>query len=444
MIGNLTIAVLLLVANAFFVAAEFALVKLKSFHVDALAESGNRAARLTQRIHRKLEPYLAACQLGITMASLGLGWVGEPTIAALLEPLLHPLNLSEKMVHTIAFLAGFILFSSLHIVVGEQVPKTLAIRKPEPVALWIAYPLHWFYLLIFPLNWLLNAASGAILRLLGVAEAAHAEVLSGEEIQDLIQTSEQAGNIESEKAAMLHNLFDFDSRTVEEIMVPRVNTSFIDLQDPWEKQLETLGKIEHSRFPVVDGGEQHLIGVILAKDLYRFTLSGTKELKDTLKDLIREPLVVPETQFIGVLFETMRTNRQHMALVIDEYGSFAGVVTMEDLLEEIVGEIADELDQSEGDSILTRKGECWEGSGWTQLGDVERSLQIEFEENLDANTLSGLFMVRLTRVPEPGDSIVEHGFRFTVESMTGHRVDVVKIEVVDPTEVEAETAGDTV
>ena len=434
MIANLTIAILLLAINAFFVAAEFALVKLKSFRVDALAESGSRTAKLTQKIHRNLEPYLAACQLGITMASLGLGWVGEPTVAAILEPLLHPFNMSETMVHTISFLAGFILFSSLHIVVGEQVPKTFAIRKPEPVSLWIAYPLRWFYLFIFPLNWLLNAASGAILRMFGVAEASHAEVLSGEEIQGLIETSEQHGNIETEKATMLQNLFEFDSRTVEKIMVQRGNTAYVDLQDPWEKQLETLSKIEHSRFPVVDGGDQNLTGIVLAKDLYRLALSGNTELERSLKELIREPLVVPESQSIGLLFETMRTTQQHMAVVIDEYGSFAGVVTMEDMLEEIVGEIADELDQVAGDFMLTEKGEFWEGSGWTQLGDIERSLQLQFEEEIDANTLSGLFMFRLTRIPEVGDSIVEQGFRFTVESMTGRRVEMVKIEVVPPSD----------
>ncbi len=438
MITNLSIAILLLATNAFFVAAEFALVKLKSFRIDALAETGSRSAQLTKRIHQNLEPYLAACQLGITMASLGLGWVGEPTIAAILEPLLHPLDMSEAMVHTISFVAGFILFSSLHIVVGEQVPKTFAIRKPESVSMWIAYPLRWFYLFIFPLNWLLNAASASILRMFGVAEAPHSEVLSGEEIQGLIETSEKHGNIETERAVMMQNLFAFDSRTVEEIMVPRGNTAYIDLQDSWNTQFETLSKIEHSRFPVVDGGDQNLTGVVLVKDFYRLVLSGETELEQSLKKIIREPLVVPESQSIGLLFETMRTSQQHMAVVIDEYGSFAGVVTMEDMLEEIVGEIADELDQVAGDVTLTKNGEFWEGSGWTQLGDIERSLQLQFEEEIDANTLSGLFMYRLTRIPEVGDSIVEQGFRFTVESMTGHRVDLAKIEVVHPSEEGAE------
>ncbi|MEZ5327765.1 MAG: hemolysin family protein [Verrucomicrobiales bacterium] len=455
MITNLTIAILLLAANAFFVAAEFALVKIRSFRIDALADGGSRAAKLTRRIYVNLERYLAACQLGITMASLGLGWVGEPTVAAILEPVLHPLGLPDAMLHTIAFLAGFILFSSLHIVVGEQVPKTFAIRRPEPVALWVAYPLHAFYLMIFPLNWLLNAASSAILRLFGVAEASHMEVLSGEEIQGLIEASEEHGSIESNKATMLNNMFEFDTRTVEAIMVPRGKVAFIDLQDPWEKQRETLGKIEHSRFPVLDGGDSHLKGILIAKDLYRITLEGVRELQGALPELVREPLVVPETQTIGVLFERMRTARQHMAIVINEYGAFAvlvnhnrhvlaivineygafaGVVTMEDLLEEIVGDIADELDQVADHTILTKVDNHWEADGWTQLSDIERALEIRFEDDVDANTLSGLFMFRLSRIPEKGDSVDEYGYRFSVESMTNHRVNIVKIEPIEQVE----------
>ncbi len=428
MLLNLTIAILLLVANAFFVAAEFALVKLKSFRIDALVESGSRSARLTQKIHQNLEPYLAACQLGITMASLGLGWVGEPTVAAILEPLLEPLGLSEQAVHTIAFITGFTIFSSLHIVVGEQVPKTFAIRKPEPVSLWVAYPLRAFYIFIFPLNWLLNAASSAILRMFGVAEASHAEILSGEEIQGLIHTSEQHGNIETEKALMLRNMFEFDTRRVEEIMVPRGKVAYIDMRDSWEQQLETMGKIQHSRFPVLDGEDENVRGILLAKDLYRHSLTGEDLQASTLPSLIREPLVVPESQHIGLLFELMRRGHQQMAVVIDEYGAFAGVVTMEDLLEEIVGEIADELDQVTSGTVLVEKGGHWEADGWTPLADLERALDVDFPDEVDANTLSGLFMLRLARVPDTGDSIVEERIRFTVESMTGRRVNMVRIE----------------
>ena len=432
MLSNIVLIVFLLAANAFFVAAEFALVKAKGFRINTLAEEGSRCARLTQRILSKLEPYLAACQLGITMASLALGWVGEPTVAAMLRPLLHSFHLSEEILHTTAFLTGFLIFSSLHIVVGEQVPKTFAIRKPEPVALWIAYPLHWFYLAVLPLNLILNAASSAILRTFGVQEALHYEVLSSEEIQGLIETSEEHGNIGAANATMLHNLFEFDTRTVEEIMVPRGKVTAIDLQDSWDKQEEVLRKIEHSRFPVTDGGDQHLLGVLLMKDLYSLILSGETNLQPHLRKLLRDPMVVPETQRIGQLFERMRSERQHMSVVIDEYGAFAGIVTLEDLLEEIVGEIADELDKDDDSAVLFEKEGYWEAEGWAQISDIERALDVDFPDELDANTLSGLFMYRLGRVPEEGDVVEEQGHRFTIKSMVNRCVNVTRIERIPP------------
>ncbi len=435
MISNMVIIVLLLAANAFFVAAEFALVKARTFRIDAMADEASRAARLTQRIQRDLERYLAACQLGVTMASLGLGWVGEPAVAAVLTPLLHRFSLSPQTLHTVAFITGFIIFSALHIVVGEQVPKTFAIRKPEAVSLWIAYPLHAFYLTAYPLNWLLNAATAALLRMFGVEEASHFEILSDDEIRGLIVTSEEHGSMDTDKANMLQNLFEFDTRTVEEIMVPRGKVAAIDLEDPWEKQDEVLGRIEHSRFPVTRGGDQHLCGILLAKDLYSLIRSGETQLDGKIEALVREPVVVPETQKIGALFEKMRTEHQHMAVVIDEYGAFAGIVTMEDLLEEIVGEIADELDKDYDHEALTQVGDDWKADGWAQLTDISRALNVEFADDIDANTLSGLFMYRLGRVPEEGDQVVEQGFEFTIESMSGRRVQTTNIRrIADATD----------
>jgi CBS domain containing-hemolysin-like protein len=209
---SLAAVVLLLAANAFFVAAEFAMVKARGFRLETFALQGSAAARLTLRIQADLETYLAACQLGITMASLGLGWVGEPAVAALLEPLFHWLGVPETVLHTVAFLAGFLLFSSLHIVVGEQVPKTLAIRRAEPVSVWVAYPLHVAYIVVYPLTWLLNVSARSVLSWFRVEEVSHADVLSGEEIRGLVATSQEHGEIEHGKAAMLQNLFEFDQR----------------------------------------------------------------------------------------------------------------------------------------------------------------------------------------------------------------------------------------
>ncbi|MDH3387417.1 MAG: CNNM domain-containing protein, partial [Gammaproteobacteria bacterium] len=218
--SNFVAIVGLLAANGFYVASEFALVKARGFRIESLANEGSAAARLTMRIQANLEPYLAACQLGITMASLGLGWVGEPAVAAILEPMFREFGMSEKLLHTTAFLVGFLIFSALHIVIGEQVPKTLAIRKPEPVSIWIAFPLHFSYLLVWPLNWVLNRTTNAILSLLKVAEVSHVEVLTGAEIQGLVATSQRHGEIHESQATMLHNLFAFDQRRVGRIMLP--------------------------------------------------------------------------------------------------------------------------------------------------------------------------------------------------------------------------------
>ena len=200
---NLLLAFLLLAANAFYVAAEFALVKSRGFRVKAMVEQNRFGARLLQRMMGNIEAYLACCQLGITMASLGLGWVGEPTVAALLHPVLAPLGMGEAALHLVSFLTGFLLFSSLHIVIGEQVPKTLAIRRPEPVSLWVAYPLHASFILFYPLNWLLNSASRAVLRLFRVSDVAHKEILSGPELENLVETSAEHGGIRSARTGTI-------------------------------------------------------------------------------------------------------------------------------------------------------------------------------------------------------------------------------------------------
>src|SRR6266699_2351576 len=204
---NVLLAICLLAANAFYVAAEFALVKSRGFRINAMAEEDRFGARLLQKMVANVEAYLACCQLGVTMASLGLGWVGEPTVSALLFPLLEPLGMPDRAIHVTAFLVGFIVFSSFHIVLGEQVPKTLAIRQPEPVALWIAYPLRVVYLVFFPLNWALNAASSGILRAIGVKERARTDILTDTELADLVEASAEHGEVEEQQAEFIHNVF---------------------------------------------------------------------------------------------------------------------------------------------------------------------------------------------------------------------------------------------
>ena len=426
--------IFLLVINAFFVAAEFALVKAKSFRINVLAGEGSKTALLTQRIMNNLESYLAACQLGITMASLGLGWVGEPVVAAILEPIFHAMGIPEDILHPLSFALGFLIFSSLHIVVGEQVPKTFAIRKAEPVSMWCAYPLHWFYILAYPMNWLLNKASGSILALFNVEEATHADVLSDEEIKGIIVTSKTHGDMNANKADMLHNMFGFDGHQVQQVMIPRNKVDYIDLQKPWEDNLSVIRKTQHSRFPVFNGSQDSPVGTLLVKDLYNAALSNNNEtnMSDTLHASLREPLLVPETQLVTHLFEAMRLERSHMALVIDEYGSFAGLVTMEDILEEIVGEISDELDIDEETPPIHWAVDHWESDGSVSLKDLERITSVQFNASIESNTINGLFMQQLSRIPNPGDEIIVGELCFSAIDIKDFRVGKVHIHTLDP------------
>ena len=424
--------VLLLAANGFYVAAEFALVKARGFRIETLAAEGSATAKLTVRIQANLESYLAACQLGITMASLGLGWVGEPAVAALLEPLFTKAGLSEGMVHTSSFIIGFLLFSALHIVIGEQVPKTFAIRKAEPVSMWAAYPLHASYILAYPLNWLLSRATSAILSLFNVAEASHAEVFSSDEIKGMVTTSTEHGEIHEKQARMLHNLFAFDQRQVGRIMIPSNAVQSLDISAPAEENLKIIRDTEHSRFPLIDSSNDDiLIGIILTKDIHRAMLQGETQPWAELSRFRRDSLVVPESQRIAKLFDLMRIRRAHMACVVDEYGTFIGVITLEDLIEEIVGDIQDETDTEQPSTAVTVIDEThWEADGLISLTDLERSIGLKIDDQLDANTLSGLFMQRLARMPETGDEILENSYKLRVLNKDEYRVGTVYIELL--------------
>lgn len=431
---SLLVIVFLLVANGFFVAAEFALVKARGFRIEALANDGSKAAELTLRIQANLESYLAACQLGITMASLGLGWVGEPAVAHLLEPLFLRFGLSEAVMHTTSFVTGFLIFSSLHIVVGEQVPKTFAIRQPEPVSVWCAYPLHWTYLAVLPLNWLLSRATSALLSLFGVEPAGHGDVLSGDELKGLVAVSSESGELETGHADMLRNLFEFDQRHVGRVMIPRNSLHCLDAAASPEKNLAVIRETEHSRFPVIDmADDEAIVGILLVKDIHRAMMAGEVEPWTDLKRFCREPLVVPESQRVARLFELMRTRREHMSLIVDEYGTFVGAVSLEDLLEEIVGEIEDETDVDEPSMLIEKLGDDrWEMDGLVSLGDVEKVVGLVVPVDLDANTLSGLFMERLARMPVIDDEIEEGDFRLRVLGIVDRRVGRTAIDRIAP------------
>lgn len=419
--------VALLAANAFFVAAEFALVKAKGFRIQTEADAGNRSALLTVKIQADLESYLAACQLGITMASLGLGWIGEPAVAALLEPLLHPLGLSEKAIHQIAFLTGFLVFSSLHIVIGEQVPKSFAIRQPERVSMMTALPLQAFYWFAFPLTWLLDRASRGTLRLLGVEESTHGDALTLQEFKGVVATSREHGKISRTRARMMKNLIELDERPVGWVMVPRHEATVLNASASNAENLQKINDTKHSRYPLLDD-KNGVLGIVLLKDIYLATLSGNDKSLGNLEEKCRTPVFVPERQTVSRTFETLRSQSVHMAIVVDEYGEISGIVTLEDLLEEIVGEIRDEKDKPESEYNIEKIAEkSWRVDGGISISDAQREFGLEVETDNLTNTLSGLFMERLQAIPQIGDKLEFGQFILTVEETSGRHATRVSV-----------------
>ncbi|MCC2664152.1 MAG: hypothetical protein K0S35_2074 [Geminicoccaceae bacterium] len=418
--------VLLLAANAFFVAAEFAIVKVRGIRVEALAEQGSAVARMTLRILRNVEAYLSACQLGITMASLGLGWIGEPAVAALLEPLFRDLGIGEAALHTISFLLGFLLFSSLHIVVGEQVPKTFAIRKPEPVSLWVAYPLHAFYLIFFPLNWVLNWASRAILTLLKVAEVSHHDVFSGEELRDLIDLSREHGMVGKQERDMLGGILDLAGVEVSEVMTHRKDMTTLDADAPPEQIFDQVVGSPYTRLPLWRGDPDSIIGVLHAKDLLARVRSNPSNLSGIdVTALATPPWFIPDTTALLHQLLAFRQRRSHLAFVVDEYGDLEGLVTLEDILEEIVGEITDEKDV-ETVGIETLPDGSVLVSGWITVRDLNRHFGWKLPHD-EATTIAGLVIYEARMIPEVGQSFAFHDFRFEVLRRQRNQIVLLKI-----------------
>ncbi len=423
---NLLLAAFLLAANGFYVAAEFALVKTKSFRMDAMAADGRFGAALTQRLLVNIEAYLACCQLGITMASLGLGWVGEPTVAALLEPVLIPLGLPEQAIHLSAFLIGFLVFSSLHIVVGEQVPKTLAIREAETVSLWIAWPLHISFIVFYPLNWLLNQASRSILRLLGVKEASHQDVLTYDEIEGLVDVSAEHGNMQKHHAEFIHNVFRFGELGVEDIMVHRTNMRLLNVGDAPDRIISEALASPYTRLPVWEGEPENIVGVLHVKDLLRaIQATGGDASKIDVRTIATKPWFVPDTTPLNDQLNAFLKRKSHFALVVDEYGEVQGLITLEDIIEEIIGDIADEHDV-EISGVRPQPDGSVNVDGSVAIRDINRAMEWSLPDE-EATTIAGLVIHEARIIPEPGQAFVFYGFRFQVLRKNRNRITALRI-----------------
>jgi CBS domain containing-hemolysin-like protein len=437
-LANVLIAALLLAANAFYVAAEFALVKSRGFRIKAMVEKQRFGAVLLQQMMANVEAYLACCQLGITMASLGLGWVGEPTVSALLEPLLVPLGMSHAALHFVSFLAGFLVFSSLHIVIGEQVPKTLAIRQPEPVSQWIVYPLHLSFIVLYPLNWLLNQASRAILRLLRVEEDSESEILTDAEIEGLVGESAEHGKMESGEAEYIQNVFRFGDLAVSDVMVHRTSMVTLNADLPSEELVREILATEYTRIPLWRDKPENIVGVLHAKDLLRAIRAADGDTSQIdVSTVALPPWFVPEMRPLSDQLRAFRNRKTHFALVVDEYGEVEGLVTLEDILEEIVGDIADEHDVVVA-GVRTQPDGSVVVDGSVPIRDLNRAMGWSLPDE-EATTIAGLVIHEARSIPDRGQSFTFYGFRFRVLRRERNRITALRIVPLQrETEADAE------
>jgi len=410
--------------NGIFVAAEFSLVKVRKTRLAELAENGSHKAQIALQVTSKLDAYLSACQLGITLASLGLGWIGEPAVSSLIEPLFAGVaGWSTIYTETIAVAIAFTLISFLHIVLGELVPKSLAIQKAEGISLATAGFLKDVYWVFYPIIWLLNSFANMVLRIWGIEPANEADLAhSEEELRMLVDASQKHGYLDKMEGKLLDNVFDFSDRIASEVMIPRQDMVCIFLQDTFEEILDILKKYGHTRYLLCDGDKDHVLGLVHMRDIFR--LQEEQNTQD-ITQIRRDILVVPEGMPISHLVQQMRSQRTHMAIVVDEFGGSAGLVTIEDMLEELVGEIYDEF-ELEQQSIQKLTENEYVLNGRVLMEEVSELLEIQLEEET-VSTIGGYVFSRLGREPVKGDEVYFDGFHFEVMEVIGFRITKVKV-----------------
>ncbi|WP_234123600.1 hemolysin family protein [Clostridium hydrogenum] len=421
---NIIVVFLLVFMNGFFVATEFSMVKVRKSRIETLVFEGNKNAKYTLRVISRLNSYLSACQLGITLASLGLGWIGEPAVASLLMPVFHLLKIPETLVHSISFFLGFVLITGFHIVLGELAPKSLAILGTEKIAMYTALPLITFYKITYPIMWLFNHSTNLVLKLFGITQVEeHEEAHTDEEIKLLVEESYKHGLIDKTELTFVDNIFDFSEKTAKEIMIPRTDMECIFIEDSFDEIIETTVESQLTRYPVCRDSKDNIIGFIHIKDLYRQKLEGKTQ---DIKDILREIKFVPESISISQLLKDFQKEKVHMAIIIDEYGGTSGLVTSEDILEEIVGEIQDEFDE-EGEEIKKTENGNYVVDGKVLLEEISEILKISIEEeNID--TVGGWVYSKLDAYPKVNDKVNYENYEFIILKCNDKRITKILVK----------------
>jgi CBS domain containing-hemolysin-like protein len=420
---KLAAVLLLVLANGFFVASEFALVGVRRSRVAALVAEGNRRARTLLRVIEHLDAYISATQLGITLASLALGWIAEATIAQLLTPVFHsilPGGVSEVAAHSIAIGVAFALITFLHIVLGELAPKTLALERAESVALAVARPMEIFYRIFKAPIWVLNHSGTLVLRWLGLhATAEHAASYSEEELRQLIALSHKSGHLIEDERLLIYNVFDFTDATVESVMTPRTEIEALEADLTPAQMLDIIESLGYSRMPVYRDSLDNVIGVVLHKDLSRRLRSGVPASVD---EVLRPAVFLPTSMKLHEALRSLRGSSSHMAIIVDEHGGAEGLITLEDLIEKIVGDIRDEHDEIAARQIVEHKDGTCTISGRLSVKDANKLKELGLPESDSYHTVAGFMMARAGRLLKPGESVDYNGLRLTVESVDRNRI----------------------
>ena len=428
---RILLALFLVILNGFFVAAEFSIVKVRYSQIQIKVQEGNPVAKQLELILKKLDAYLSATQLGITLSSLALGWIGEGAMHHFMDKLLIMMNLSldDTSVTTISLFFSFFIITILHIVFGELVQKSIAIRKSESTAMFVAYPLRGFTIVFQPFIWLMNSMSNGFLRMINIPPAEESDIHSSEELQLLVKQSADSGEIEEEDYEIIKNAFDFTDHSAKQIMVPRQNILSIDIEDPIEDIINVIVDSGYSRIPVYEGSIDNIIGVLYTKEIIREYIKRNGNLTNTdLRDLMREAFFVVGSKKISDLLKNFQQKKQHLAIVIDEFGGTEGIISLEDILEELVGEIQDEEDEEE--KIVE---EISENTFWVQatqpLEEINEYLpeKLPLSEEGDYNSLAGFILYQLEDIPEENQEFEMFDYHFKILRMQNKSVELVEL-----------------
>jgi CBS domain protein len=428
---RILLALFLVILNGFFVAAEFSIVKVRYSQIQIKVQEGNPVAKQLELILKKLDAYLSATQLGITLSSLALGWIGEGAMHHFMDKFLIMMNLSldDTSVTTISLFFSFFIITILHIVFGELVPKSIAIRKSESTAMFVAYPLRGFTIVFQPFIWLMNSMSNGFLRMINIPPAEESDIHSSEELQLLVKQSADSGEIEEEDYEIIKNAFDFTDHSAKQIMVPRQNILSIDIEDPIEDIINVIVDSGYSRIPVYEGSIDNIIGVLYTKEIIREYIKRNGNLTNTdLRDLMREAFFVVGSKKISDLLKNFQQKKQHLAIVIDEFGGTEGIISLEDILEELVGEIQDEEDEEE--KIVE---EISENTFWVQatqpLEEINEYLpeKLPLSEEGDYNSLAGFILYQLEDIPEENQEFEMFDYHFKILRMQNKSVELVEL-----------------